>query len=97
MSITVAAGLLTGCLAAVYAMVTGHSPADVALSGQATLATLGADPGKWDDRGPKMLLLVCKGLAYGLCLGPPSGRDAPTRRSVARIGRRSGAGFVRTG
>ena len=68
MAITVAAGLLTGCLAAVYAVVTGHSPADVALSGQATLATLGADPGKWTT-GALMLLLVCKGLAYGLCLG----------------------------
>jgi H+/Cl- antiporter ClcA len=68
MATTVVAGLLAGCSAAGYAVVTGHSPAEVALSGQATLATLATDPGGW-SAGALALLLVCKGFAYALCLG----------------------------
>jgi H+/Cl- antiporter ClcA len=68
MATTVAAGLLAGCSAALYAVTTGHSPAEVALSGQATLAPLAAHPGSWSV-GALVMLLVCKGLAYALCLG----------------------------
>ena len=66
--ITVVAGLLAGASAAVYALLTDHSPTEVALSGQATLATLGARPESWTG-GALVLLLLCKGLAYALCLG----------------------------
>lgn len=65
---TVVVGLLAGCSATVYAVVTGHSSAEVALSGQATLATLATDPGGWST-GALVMLLACKGLAYALCLG----------------------------
>ena len=41
---TIGAGLLAGCSAAVYSVVTGHSPEEVALSGQATLSTLSTHP-----------------------------------------------------
>ncbi|WP_235921735.1 chloride channel protein [Lentzea tibetensis] len=68
MVITVAAGLLAGCSAALYAVITDHSPADVALSGQATLPTLATQPGQW-SAGALVALLVCKGLAYAVCLG----------------------------
>ena len=65
---TVVVGLLAGCCATVYAVVTGHSSAEVALSGQDTLATLATDPGAWST-GALVMLLACKGLAYALCLG----------------------------
>lgn len=66
--VTVAAGLLTGCVAAGYAVATGHSPADVALSGQATLPALATHPEQW-SAGALVLLLLCKGIAYAVCLG----------------------------
>ena len=66
--VTIVAGLLAGASAAVYALLTDHSPTDVALSGQATLATLGARPESWTG-GALVLLLLCKGLAYAFCLG----------------------------
>jgi H+/Cl- antiporter ClcA len=65
---TVAAGLVAGCLAALYAAVTGHSPVEVAMSGQATLPTLATDPGHWSAFA-LLVLLVCKGLAFAVCLG----------------------------
>lgn len=65
---TVVAGLIAGCSAACYALVTGHSPAEVALSGQATLATLASQPAQWST-GALVLLLACKSLAYAVCLG----------------------------
>ena len=65
---TVVVGLLAGGSAALYALVTDHSPVDVVLSGQATLATLGARPESWSG-GALVLLLLCKGIAYALCLG----------------------------
>jgi H+/Cl- antiporter ClcA len=68
MTVTVGVGLVAGCSAAVYAVVTDHSPTDVALSGQATLATLGQRPEEW-SAGALMLLLLCKGLAYAVCIG----------------------------
>ena len=68
MTTTIAAGLFTGCCAAVYSLVTGHSPAEVAMSGQATLVPLATDPGEWSTVALAMLFL-CKGLAYAVCLG----------------------------
>lgn len=65
---TVVAGLIAGASAAVYALATDHSPAEVALSGQATLSTLASNPGAWST-GALVMLLLCKGLAYGVCLG----------------------------
>jgi hypothetical protein len=63
--VTVSAGLLAGVSAAVYALVTDHSPAEVALSGQATLTTLATDPGAWST-GALLALLVCKGFSSAL-------------------------------
>ncbi len=65
---TIGAGLFAGCCAAVYTIVTGHSPAEVAMSGQATLVTLATDPQDWTTAALAMLL-ICKGLAYAVCLG----------------------------
>ena len=65
---TVVAGLIAGASAAVYAVVTDHSPAEIALSGQTTLSTLASNPGAWST-GALVMLLLCKGLAYGVCLG----------------------------
>lgn len=66
--VTLAAGLLAGGSAAAYALVTDHSPDEVALSGQATLGTLASDPGAWST-GALLMLVVCKGLAYALSIG----------------------------
>ncbi|MET9961743.1 chloride channel protein [Streptomyces sp. NPDC006326] len=57
-----------GVCAACYALFTGRTPVDVASSGQATLATLTADPHAWGV-GALIAVLLCKGLGYGLCLG----------------------------
>lgn len=68
LTVTVGAGLVAGGCAAAYAVVTGHSPAEVALSGQATLAALATEPAAWST-GALALLLLCKGLAYALSIG----------------------------
>ncbi|MGB3438415.1 MAG: chloride channel protein [Actinophytocola sp.] len=68
MVVTVAAGLLAGGCAAVYAVVTGHSPEEAALSGQVTLPELATHPEQW-SAGALVMLLICKGIAYGVCLG----------------------------
>jgi hypothetical protein len=65
---TIGAGLLAGCSAAVYSVVTGHSPDEVALSGQATLTTLAAHPEAWST-GALVMLVVTKMIAYALCIG----------------------------
>ena len=67
-AVTVGAGLLAGGSATAYALVTGHSSAEVALSGQATLPLLAAEPEAWST-GALLALLVCKGLAYALSIG----------------------------
>ncbi|MFD9406069.1 chloride channel protein [Streptomyces sp. NPDC059989] len=54
--------------AALYALVTGRTPDEVALSGQATLAALAADPHAWGV-GALLAVLLFKGAAYALCLG----------------------------
>jgi H+/Cl- antiporter ClcA len=68
LAVTVGAGLLAGGSAAAYALVTDHSSAEVALSGQATLSVLATDPGAWST-GALLALLLCKGLAYALSIG----------------------------
>jgi H+/Cl- antiporter ClcA len=71
--VAVSAGLLTGALAAVFALVTGRSPVEVLMSGQESL------PGLVEQTWPVgvlVLLLLCKGAAYGLCLG--AFRGGPT-------------------
>ncbi|MFI2210268.1 chloride channel protein [Streptomyces sp. NPDC020141] len=65
---TVAAALAVGVSIAAYALITGRSPAEAALSGQATLGALAADPHSWPVAALVMLVL-CKGLAWGVCLG----------------------------
>lgn len=56
-----------GC-AALYAVVTGRSPSEVSLSGQATLAQLAAHPHAWPV-GSLVAVLMFKAVAYALCLG----------------------------
>jgi H+/Cl- antiporter ClcA len=68
MATPVGAGLIAGAAACVYALLTGHSPAEVAMSGQATLPVLAADPAAWST-GALIALLTFKAIAYALCLG----------------------------
>ncbi|MDZ5623041.1 chloride channel protein [Nocardioides sp. HM23] len=68
MTTTVAAGLVAGAAACAYAWTTGHSPAEVALSGQALLPVLATDPGAWSTGG-LVALLAFKSVAYGVSLG----------------------------
>ncbi|TVL89624.1 chloride channel protein [Streptomyces sp. SAJ15] len=56
-----------GC-AALYALLTGRSPAEAALSGQSALAGLAADPAGWPD-GALVAVLLFKSAGYALCLG----------------------------
>ncbi|WP_310434623.1 chloride channel protein [Streptomyces sp. 3330] len=65
---TVLCALAAAGCASLYAVATGRSPSEVALSGQATLAQLAADPHAWPV-GALVAVLVFKGLAYALCLG----------------------------
>ncbi|MGW1555470.1 chloride channel protein [Streptomyces sp. NPDC002144] len=51
-----------------YALATGRSPAEAALSGEDTLARLAQDPHAWSV-GALIAVLAFKGLAYSLCLG----------------------------
>lgn len=64
---TIAAGLLAGTAACVYALLSDRSPAEAALSGQAMLPVI-ATPGALST-GALVALLVCKAIAYALCLG----------------------------
>ncbi|MET7732212.1 chloride channel protein [Streptomyces sp. NPDC005402] len=67
-----------GC-AALYAVITGRSPAEVSLSGQAALAQLAGHPHAWSV-GSLLAVLAFKGVAYALCLG--SLRGGPTFPSL---------------
>ncbi|MFI5798778.1 chloride channel protein [Streptomyces sp. NPDC051677] len=58
---------VAGCTA-LYAVSTGRSPAEVALSGESTLAKLAQDPHAWSV-GALVAVLAFKGLGYALCLG----------------------------
>ncbi|MER5493161.1 chloride channel protein [Streptomyces sp. NPDC002454] len=65
---TVLGALVAGALLAGYGLCTGRSPEEAALSGQAALARLAADPGAWPV-GVLLWLLLFKGLAWAVCLG----------------------------
>ncbi|MYU21957.1 chloride channel protein [Streptomyces sp. SID8352] len=56
-----------GCVTA-YALITGRDPAEAALSGQAALAQIAAQPHAWSV-GALVALVACKGLAWGIALG----------------------------
>ncbi|WP_079001502.1 chloride channel protein [Streptomyces sp. AS58] len=56
-----------GCLTA-YALLTGRSPQEAALSGQIMLGTLAADPHELSVAA-LFALVLCKGVAYGIALG----------------------------
>jgi len=51
-----------------YAVATGRSPAEAALSGESTLTGLARNPHAWPV-GALIAVLAFKGLAYALCLG----------------------------
>ncbi|AWK12033.1 chloride channel core [Streptomyces spongiicola] len=65
---TVLCALGAGACAALYTGVTGRTPADVASSGEGTMARLASDPASWGV-GALLAVLVFKGIAYALCLG----------------------------
>ena len=65
---TPAVGLLVAGLAILYGETTDKSSSDVLFSGQEALGPLVAHSAEYSV-GTLLLLLVCKGLAYGLCLG----------------------------
>jgi H+/Cl- antiporter ClcA len=65
---TVLCALGAAVCAALYALVTGRSPADVTSSGVATLAGMAEDPNAWGV-GALLAVLLFKGVAYTLCLG----------------------------
>ncbi|MFC9247537.1 chloride channel protein [Streptomyces sp. NPDC057136] len=65
---TVLCAVAAAACAALYALITGRTPADVALSGQATLGRLADDPHAWGV-GALLAVLLLKGAAYTLCLG----------------------------
>jgi H+/Cl- antiporter ClcA len=65
--IAVCAVAMAGCLT-LYALATGRSPAEAALSGQTALVELAKDPHSWPV-GALVAVLAFKGLAYGLSLG----------------------------
>jgi H+/Cl- antiporter ClcA len=68
-------GLAVAGLAIVFTETTDHSFNDVLFSGQTALPDLVESPGAW-SLGALSLLVLCKGLAYGLSLG--SFRGGPT-------------------
>ncbi|MDH6223929.1 chloride channel protein [Streptomyces sp. MJP52] len=75
----IACAAAVGVCIAAYALVTGRSPAEAALSGQATLAELAGDPHAWPVAA-LVALVACKGLAWGISLG--SLRGGPIFPSV---------------
>ena len=65
--LTTVVGLAVACLAVAYVAVTGHRVSDVLFSGESGLAPLLQDSADYSV-GALLMLLVCKGLAYGLSL-----------------------------
>lgn len=65
---TVQCALGAAVCAALYALITGRSPAEVASSGQSTIGELAADPQSWGV-GALIAVLLFKGIGYALCLG----------------------------
>ncbi|KOU21257.1 chloride channel core [Streptomyces sp. WM6372] len=66
--VTILCAVGAGVCAAAYALGTGLNPADVASSGQNTMARLVGDPHAW-GAGALIAVLLCKGAAFSLCLG----------------------------
>lgn len=64
---TPAMGLLVAGLAILYSEVTGKSSSDVLFSGQEALPSLVTQSADYSV-GALLLLVLCKGLAYGICL-----------------------------
>ena len=67
-AVTVLAGLAVAALAIAYAETTGHQTTDVLFSGQSALPTLLTKADTYSV-GALLMLLLCKGIAYSLCLG----------------------------
>jgi len=67
MVLTPLVGLAVGCLAIVFTQVTGRSSSQVLFSGQSDLAPVIQGAASW-SLGALLLLMVCKGLAYGASL-----------------------------
>ncbi|MER5184452.1 chloride channel protein [Streptomyces sp. NPDC002896] len=65
---TVICAVAVGVCITAYALLTGRSPEEAALSGQAALGNLAADPHAWSVAA-LVALVVCKGLAWGISLG----------------------------
>ncbi|MEU2449333.1 MULTISPECIES: chloride channel protein [unclassified Streptomyces] len=65
---TVQCALAAAACAALYALITGRSPAEIAGSGQSTIGTLASDPHAWGV-GALIGVLLFKGAGYAICLG----------------------------
>ncbi|MER7759629.1 chloride channel protein [Streptomyces sp. NPDC097619] len=76
---TVLCAVAAGVCVTAYALLTGRDPAEAALSGQAALGSLAADPAVWSVAA-LLVLVLCKTLAWGICLG--SMRGGPIFPSV---------------
>jgi H+/Cl- antiporter ClcA len=70
-----AAGLVVALLAILFAETTTHGTNQVLFSGQDALPGLVSDAGTW-SLGALAMVIVCKGLAWAVCLG--SFRGGPT-------------------
>jgi H+/Cl- antiporter ClcA len=77
--LTPAAGLVVAALAMLYTQLTGKADSDVLFSGEESLPTLVRDADTYTV-GTLVLLIVCKGLAYGISLG--SFRGGPVFPSI---------------
>jgi H+/Cl- antiporter ClcA len=66
--LTPVAGLVVAALALLYTQWTGKAASDVLFSGQESLPTLLRDAGTYSGDA-LVLLIACKGLAYGISLG----------------------------
>ncbi|WP_395296813.1 chloride channel protein [Kitasatospora hibisci] len=69
---TVVCSVAVGACITAYALLTGRSPEEAALSGQLTLGSLAADPGAWPI-GALLALTLCKAAGWGIALGSMRG------------------------
>ena len=76
---TAVAGVVVAVLAVIYVQLTGKATADVLFSGEESLPTLVRDASTYTVEA-LLLLIVCKGLAYGISLG--SFRGGPVFPSI---------------
>jgi H+/Cl- antiporter ClcA len=65
---TAACAVAVGVCVSAYALTSGRSPAEAALSGQSAMAGLAADPRAWPVSA-LLLLVLFKGLGWSICLG----------------------------